>query len=204
MFALRDFRLAGISLDFFPRRKKKELKMKRRILCAMIIFVAIGLAGCRNGREPQREPEITLSAVRITGIPDSVGILMTILDGGTPRSRGLAAVGGTIASEDGEYYAVSEIRDGTAVTPLYYGADIMFFLLAVLDFPPPVGMEPPIAVPSVINTVVSGRGDVVIYYSSGLDTLMSAEGGTMVWRNIRFEDFTENRTLVLDWGAATN
>jgi len=176
--------------------------MKRRILCTTLILAVIGFAGCRNGQEPQSEREITLSAVRITGIPGGVEILMPVLDGSRPRSRGLAALGGTVIAEGGEYYAVSEIRDGTAVTPLYYGADIMFFLLAVLGFPPPLGMEPPIAVPNLTNAIVSGRGDVAVNYSSRLDMLMSTEVGTRTWRNIRFEDFTEGRTLTLDWGAA--
>jgi len=178
--------------------------MKRRILCTTLILAVIGFAGCRNGQEPQSEPEITLSAVRITGIPGGVEILMPVLDGSTPRSRGLAAVGGTVIAKGGEFYTVSEINDGTAVTQLYYGADVMLFLFALLGFPPPVGMEPPIAVPYVTSAIVSGRGDVIVNYSSRLDTLISTETGTRVWRNIRFEDFTEGRTLTLDWGAADN
>jgi len=171
--------------------------MKSRILCAALVIAAVGLSGCRNDPDLSYEPGITLSQITITGIPNEAAILMVFLDDSTPKSRGLAAVGGTLAGEGGGSYVVSEIADGTAVTPLYYGADILGFLLALL----PTGMEAPIAVPNVTSAVVSGRGDVIVNYSGSLDVLLSADTGTRVWRNIRFGDFTANRILTLDWNA---
>ena len=176
--------------------------MKRPIFCAALILATIALAGCRNGQEAEPEPEIALSKIRITGIPNDVAILMAALDGSEPKSRGLAAAAGIVVSKDGEStYTVSAITDGTAVAPLHYGADAMLFLFALMGFPPPIGMAPPVAVPDVTTAVVSGRGDVVVNHSGGLDTLMSAETGTRVWRNIRFADSTANRILTLDWNA---
>jgi len=176
--------------------------MKSRILCSVLIIAAIGLAGCRNDPNPPYEPTITLSQIRITGIPDEAAILMVVLDGSTPRSRGLVAVNGVLVGDDGDSYAVAGIgSDGTALTPLYYGADIMYFLLALLGYEPPIGMSPPIAVPNVTSAAVSGRGDVAVYYSGSMDTLLVADTRVRVWRNIRFADFTVDRILTLDWNA---
>jgi len=175
---------------------------KRALFCAALIPAALALAACGDGREPPLEQETTISAIRITGIPDGVGILTAVLDDSRPRSRGLAAVGGAVFDPDGNPYAVSEIADGEATSPLYYGADIMLFLFALLGAPPSWGMEPPIAVPCVTSAVVRGRGDVAVYYSVGLDTLLSAGAGSRVWSNVFFLDFTENRVLTLDWNAA--
>jgi len=176
--------------------------MKKRILYVALIFAAIVLAGCRNDSDPPPyEPAITLSQVRITGVPGGAAILTVVLDDSTPKSRGLAAMDGTVVGEDGESYAVAEIGQGTALTPLYYGADIMHFLFALLGHDFPIGMEPPIAVPDVTSAVVSGRGDVTVNYSGSLATLLAADTGTRVWRNIRFADFTADRVLTLDWNA---
>jgi|GEM_PF-1844688 len=178
--------------------------MKKRVLFAALAMAAVGLAGCRNAQDPGPRPETetAVSHVRITGIPEGARIAMVAIDCASPKSRGLASDSGGLYGKDGARYDVSEIADGEATSPLYYGADAMLFLFALLGYPPPIGMAPPIAVPGAIISMVPESGDVTAAYSPGLGTLLSAETGTRTWKNVRFADSVEGRVLTLDWNAA--